>query len=49
MTVTSVGDANDEVEEPRINLSDTEPTADKDSMCDRKGDKDTGQITFFLK
>jgi len=39
----SAGDAKDEAEEPRISHSDTEPLADKDSMCDREDDKDAEQ------
>ncbi len=39
----SVGDVKDEVEEPRICNSDTETSADKDSMCDREDDKDAEQ------
>jgi hypothetical protein len=39
----SAGDAKDEAEEPRISYSDTEPSADKDSMCDREDDKDAEQ------
>ncbi len=41
----SAGDAKDEAEEPRIShsLSDTEPSADKNSMCDREDDKDAEQ------
>ncbi len=38
----SAGDAKDEAdsEEPRISHSDTEPSADKNSMCDREDNKD---------
>jgi hypothetical protein len=39
----SAGDAKDEAEEPRISHSDTEPSADKDLMCDREVDKDAEQ------
>jgi hypothetical protein len=39
----SVGDAKDEVEEPQISHRDTEPSAGKGSMCDRKDDKDAEQ------
>ena len=39
----SAEDAKDEAEEPRISHSDTEPSADKDSMCDREDDKDAEQ------
>jgi hypothetical protein len=39
----SAGDAKDEAEEPRISHSNTEPSADKDSMCDREDDKDAEQ------
>ncbi len=39
----SAGDAKDEAQEPRISHSDTEPSADKDSMCDREDDKDAEQ------
>ncbi len=39
----SAGDAKDEAEEPRIIHSDTEPSADKNLMCDREDDKDAGQ------
>jgi hypothetical protein len=33
----SAGDAKDEAEEPPISQSDTEPPADRNSMCDREG------------
>jgi hypothetical protein len=36
----SPGDAKDEAEEPLISHIDTEPSADKNSMCDREDDKD---------
>ncbi len=36
-------DAKDEAEEPQISHSDTEPSADKDSMCDREDDNDAEQ------
>ncbi len=39
----SAGDAKDEAEEPRISHSDTEPSADKNSMCDTEDDKDAEQ------
>ncbi len=39
----SAGDAKDEAEEPRISHSDTEPSADKNSICDREDDKDAEQ------
>ena len=39
----SAGDAKDEAEEPQISHSDTEQSADKNSMCDRKEDKDAEQ------
>jgi hypothetical protein len=36
----SAGVAKDEAEEPQISHSDTEPSADKDSMCDREDNRD---------
>ncbi len=39
----SAEDTKDEAEEPLISHSDTEPTVDKDSMCDREDDKDAEQ------
>ncbi len=39
----SAGDAKDELEKPRISHSDTEPSADKNSMCDQEDDKDAEQ------
>jgi hypothetical protein len=39
----SAKDAKDEAEEPRISHSDTEPSADRSSMCDREDDKDAEQ------
>jgi hypothetical protein len=39
----SQGDAKDEAEEPRISHSDTEPSADQNSMCDREDNKDAEQ------
>ncbi len=39
----SAGDAKDEVEEPQISNSNTEPSADKDSMFGREDDKDAEQ------
>jgi hypothetical protein len=39
----SAGDVKDEAEEPQISHSDTEPSADKNSMCDREDDKDAEQ------
>jgi hypothetical protein len=36
----SEGDAKDEAEEPRISHSYTEPSADKNLICDREDDKD---------
>ncbi len=39
----SAGDAKDEAEEPRIRYSDTEPSADQNSMCDREDVKDAEQ------
>jgi hypothetical protein len=39
----SAGDARDKAEEPQISHSDTEPSDDKNSMCDREDDTDAEQ------
>ncbi len=46
---SSAGDAKDEAEEPQISHSDTEASADKNSMCDREDDKDAEQEPEKIK
>jgi hypothetical protein len=40
----SAGDTKDEAEEPRISHNDTEPSADKNSMCDKDAEQEPEEI-----